>query len=88
MVICKSDNNCVFAYTRTSKENTIFAILNFSDKEATISPKLNGKVTLLINTDWELFGGKTVKSIKRGVPQVIPPFTGILFTYQKSTASK
>lgn len=52
-------------------------------KEAAISPDLDGKVTLFLNTDWKIFGGKTVKSIKRVIPQAIPPFTGLLFTYQK-----
>ena len=43
-VDCKSDNKCVFAYTRTTKKNTVFAVFNFSDKEATIEPKLNGNL--------------------------------------------
>lgn len=81
-VDCKSENKCVFAYTRTGKKNSVFVILNFSDKEASIAPKLDGKVTLLLNTDWELFGGKTIKSIKRTIPKTILPFTGLLFTYQ------
>lgn len=81
-VDCKCYNKCVFAYTRTGKKNSILVILNFSDKEVAIAPELKGKVTLLVNTDWELFGGKTIKSIKRTVPQTILPFTGFLFTYQ------
>ncbi len=85
-VDCKSENKCVFAYTRTGKKNSVFVILNFSDKEASIAPKLDGKVTLLLNTDWKLFGGKTIKSIRRTIPKTILPFTGLLFTYQQSSA--
>ncbi len=81
-VDCKSDNKCVFAYTRTGKWDAVFVIFNFSDKEASIAPELDGKVTLLLNTDWELFGGKTKKSIEKTIPQTILPFTGLMFTYQ------
>lgn len=72
-VDCNSDNKCVFAYTRTGEKNSVLVILNFSDKEASIDPELSGKVTLLLSTDWEMFGGKTVKSKKRTVPQTISP---------------
>lgn len=81
-VDCKTDTKCVFAYARTGKRNSVLIILNFSDKEALIAPDIDGKVSLLLNTDWELFGGKAKKSIKRSVPKTISPFTGLLFTYQ------
>ncbi len=85
-VDCRGDNKCVFAYTRAGKGDSVLVILNFSDKEASIAPELDGRVTLLLNTDWELFGGKTKKTIKRAVPKTILPFTGLLFTYQRSSA--
>lgn len=81
-VDCKSNNKCVFGYTRTDGKQTLLMLLNFSDKEAAIEPKLDGSVTMLLNTDWEQFGGNTVKSLKRSLPQTIPAFTGILFTYR------
>lgn len=61
---CNSDNKCVFGYTRTDGTQTILAFFNFSDKEAYISPELNGKMRMLLNTDWEPFGGQTPKSYK------------------------
>ena len=82
-VECKSDNKCVFAYTRTGKKNTVLAVFNFSDKEATIEPKLSGKVTMLLNTDWEMFGGRTAKSFKKSLVNTIPPFTGLLYSYHE-----
>ena len=86
-VDCKSDNKCVFAYTRTGKKNTVLAVFNFSDKEATIEPKLSGKVTMLLNTDWEMFGGRTAKSFKKSLVKTLPPFTGLLYTYPKAKES-
>lgn len=50
-VDCKSDNKCVFAYTRTDGKQTMLAIFNFSDKEASIAPEFDKNVTLLLNTD-------------------------------------
>ncbi len=34
------------------------ALFNFSDKETEIAPELDGKVTMLLNTGWESFGGE------------------------------
>ena len=87
-VDCKSDNKCVFAYTRTGKKNTVLAVFNFSDKEAKIEPELSGKVTMLLNTDWELFGGQTAKSALKTLVKTIPPFTGLLYSHQKTSDSE
>ena len=73
---------CVFGYIRTNGKQSMLALFNFSDKEAFISPILDKKVSMLLNTDWQEFGGNTIKSLKRSLPQTIPAFTGILFTYQ------
>lgn len=79
---CNSNNKCVFGYIRTNGKQSMLALFNFSDKEAFISPILDKKVSMLLNTDWQEFGGNTIKSLKRSLPQTIPAFTGILFTYQ------
>lgn len=79
-VDCKTDNKCIFAYTRTNKYSTVLAVFNFSDKESTINPELNGKLTMLLNTDWEQFGGKTSMSTTELINKSIPPFTGILYS--------
>lgn len=81
-VECKSDNKCVFGYTRTDGKQTSLAIFNFSDKEATIAPELDGKVTMLLNTDWEPFGGSTKRSMQMRVPDTISAFCGYLFSMQ------
>ena len=47
----KSDNKCVFGYSRTDGKQTLLTLFNFSDKEATIAPDLDGKITMLLNTD-------------------------------------
>jgi 1,4-alpha-glucan branching enzyme len=77
---CNSNNKCVFGYIRTDGKQTLLALFNFSDVEAFIAPKLDMKVSMLLNTDWEQFGGHTVKSLKKSIPHTIPAFTGILFT--------
>lgn len=84
-VDCKSDNKCVFGYTRTNGAQTLLALFNFSDKEAAITPEQDGKVTMLLNTDWEHFGGSAVQSRNSKVATRIAPYSGILYrvTYQK-----
>lgn len=76
-------NKCVFAYTRTDGTKNLLVLFNFSDKEAVIAPELDGKVTMILNTDWKEFHGQTDKSLKKSIPQTLPPFTGLLFYYRK-----
>jgi len=79
-VDCRSENKCVFGYTRTDGKQTILAIFNFSDREAAIAPEPKGKVTMLLNTDWEAFGGSTKRSMRKCIPNTIPAFCGVLFS--------
>ena len=58
----------------------LLAIFNFSDNKATIASELDGQVTMLLNTDWEPFGGKTKKSTTRKQTISIHPYTGMLFS--------
>ena len=79
-VDCNSDNKCVFGYTRTDGKQTLLALFNFSDKEAVIAPELDGKVTMLLNTDWEPFGGNTKQAMRKSIPDLTPAFCGMLFS--------
>lgn len=76
---CKSDNKCVFGYTRTDGEKTILVIFNFSDTEADIALELDGSATMLLHTDWEVFGGKTRRSMKKYIEKQLPPYCGVLY---------
>jgi len=78
-VDCQSDNKCVFGYTRTDGKQTLLVFFNFSYMEATIAPELNGKVTMLLHTDWDAFGGNTRRSMKRSIENQLPPYCGILY---------
>jgi len=62
----------------------MFAVFNFSDKEAIIAPELKGTVTMVLNTDWESFGGKTAASNRQSFPKRISAFSGILYSYHPS----
>jgi len=78
-VDCKSDNKCVFGCTRRDGRQTMFAVFNFSDKDAAIAPELDSGATMLLNTDWEPFGGRTKREMQKGIPSAIPAFCGMLF---------
>lgn len=80
-VDCQCDNLCVFSYTRTGKSGTMLLIFNFSEKETIISPKLEGKVHLLIHTGWDIYGGTIPKSQNRSFVNTIPPFSAMLYDY-------
>lgn len=52
----------------------------FSDKKAVIAPNLDGKVTMLLNTDWEPFGGNTKRRNCKEILETLPAFGGMLFS--------
>lgn len=74
-----SDNRCVFGYTRTDGKDTVLTVLNFSDQAAVIAPDLNCKVSLLLDTDWECFGGQTKKVRKTLVTERIDGYSGQIY---------
>lgn len=79
-VDCRSDNECVFGYIRHGEKSSVLTILNFSDREAYISPDLGGSAVMLLSTDWKSFGGNSRKTLKGAVPQTIPAYTGMIFS--------
>ena len=64
---------------RTDGKQTLLALFNFSDRDAVIAPELNGEATMLLNTDWEPFGGKTKWEKCKSISNSIPAFCGILY---------
>lgn len=88
---CNCDNGCVFGYRRDGKKSSVMAFFNFSDQETVIAPKIEGKVALLLNTDWEKYGGKSKHVSKRVLIEKMPPYTGMLYQCseksEKSVAS-
>lgn len=74
---CNSDNKCVFTFARIGKDEVLNVILNFSDKEAIIEADYDNNATVLLNTDWEEFGGKSIKDSHTALKR-IPPFTGLV----------
>lgn len=76
---CKCNNKCVFGYTRTDRKQTLLAVFNFSDAEASIAPELDGEVIMLLHTDWECFGGNTRCSMRKSIDKQLPPYCGILY---------
>ena len=78
-VDCKSENKCVFGYTRTDGKQTLFVIFNFSDVKATIAPEVEGIATMILHTDWEAFGGNTRRSMKKSIEKQLPPYCGVFY---------
>ena len=69
---CGSNNECVFGYLRTSRDNpSVLVLMNFSDKPADISPKLEGSFELLISTVEEAESGS--------LPKTLTPYSGYMY---------
>lgn len=76
---CGSTNPCVFGYSRPMGKDTVLAFLNFSDKAAKIAPDIYGNVSMLINTDWDIYGGGTKKAARRRVMKTLPAYSAVLY---------
>ena len=62
---CDSEADCVYAFLRKGKDADILAVFNFSDWEkADYIVKIgeNTGVELIIDTEWEKFGGNSSQS--------------------------
>ena len=67
----------------------MLAAFNFGDSELTdyeLTLPQKGKLTLLLDTDWTIFGGSTTKPAKgKALPAAdkltlnLPPFSGVLY---------
>ncbi len=77
---CRSQNPCVFGFSRPMGQETLLVFLNFSDKAAIIEPDVQGSVTMLINSDWQDFGGKTKKAARRRIMKRLPAYTGVVYS--------
>ena len=75
-----SDDPCVFGYTRTDGEAVDLILLNFSDHEAVFSLDDENAYTVLLNTNWEEFGGREKKTVPNMLQKTLSPYGGLLLT--------
>lgn len=81
---CNNTENCIYALERRSKKERLAAVFNFSDtaKEYTLEG-MNG-AEVLLNTDWERFGGETAENKELCSENILlPQFSGILLKPKK-----
>ena len=76
---CRSDNPCVFGYTRTDGKQTLLVLLNFSDREAKCNFKVDGNVRLIWDTDGEQYSGTFRKKTSNALPLSIPAYGGQVY---------
>ncbi len=76
---CNNEQNCIYAIERKSKTEKVIAIFNFSDSNKEYSIKESGNAKILLNTDWEKFGGKSKPTSKIDLSDItLPKFSGVL----------
>jgi len=76
---CNNAANCIYAIERKSSKETLIAVFNFSDTEKEYSVKGYKKSKLLLNTDWNKFGGDTPDKQEIKLSGfTLPGFSGIL----------
>lgn len=83
---CHCEQECVYAYARCSNSKTLVAVFNFSDKnvEYTLNLEQESELKLLIDTDNEIYGGKSspdvvLKTVNGSAELELPPFSGRLY---------
>ena len=86
---CAHPEKNACAIWRQGSEGGVLAAFNFGDSELTdyeLTLPQKGKLTLLLDTDWTIFGGNTTKPAKgKALPAAdkltlnLPPFSGVLY---------
>ncbi len=88
---CHQETACVYIILRTSHAETMVAGFNFSEEAQTASVPVEGSLpTVVLDTDWEPFGGHTVRGqtvlIRKEASWMLslPPFSGVLLACEKA----
>lgn len=85
---CNSSERCVYAIRRKSKDGDILTVLNLSDwyqPDYTVKIGSNFKVKLLLDSDCQLYNGRTPEGKTSFQPHDdmitmdIPPYSGFMF---------
>ena len=86
---CAHPEKNACAIWRQGSEGGVLAAFNFGDTELTdyeLTLPQKGKLTLLLDTDWTIFGGSTTKPARgKAMPAAdkltlnLPPFSGVLY---------
>ncbi len=87
---CHQEQKCVYAISRKSREEELAAIFNFSGLQQTYElpePYAQKDYEVLLNTDWEQYGGK--KPFDRKTPSrvTLEKFSGLLLLVKEANAS-
>ena len=77
-----SPNPCVFAYTRTSAQGQLLVILNFSNHRASIQLQPGGAVKMLLNSNWNIYGGSLKKAARTSISKTIAPYSAMVFSME------
>lgn len=83
---CHNTQNCIYAIERKSETETLIGIFNFSDTEKnySINGYENHTSEILINTDWNEFGGKSPHNSEVDLNDIIlPRFSAIMIQVKK-----
>lgn len=76
---CRTKNPCVFGFARQSSKGKLAVFLNFSDKKAQIDPEVWGDVKMILNSDWNSWGGETKKFQRKTIQKTIAPYSGVIY---------
>ena len=76
---CRCNKPCVFGISRPMGKDTVLAFFNFSDKAAIIEPDVYGKVSMLINSDWDVYGGGSKKAARQRIMKRLPAYSGVVY---------
>lgn len=83
---CNQEDKCIYAYKRKCKDKELIILLNFSgaSQNYTLNTSSRSKYKVVLNSDWDCFGGNTSKDTnilipsENGLDITLQAFNGIV----------
>lgn len=88
---CHQEEKCVYILERKGGEETLTIAFNFSPRKQTVEGNAaGGELLVLLDTDWEKYGGSTPDRQEKAIIQEdhmtldLPPYSGVIYTWNRS----
>lgn len=77
---CHQEEKCVYVFCRQGGGEVLTALFNFSDRPRSYDLPTDRPMQVLLDTEWDIYGGIAPVCHNAGPHLDLPPFSGLLLT--------